>query len=323
MTHQHHHHHDESTQSLQITFFLNLTFTVAEIIGGMWTNSVTLLSDALHDLGDSLSLGLSWMLDTYAHRQMDERYSYGYQRFSLLGALINSVILIVGSAFVIAEAIPRLINPEPSNARGMLFFAIAGIVINGAAVLRLRTGKSLNAQVVMWHLLEDVLGWVAVLIISIILIFRKILILDPIASIVITLYVAVNVLGNFRKTLKLFLQGVPEEYNAAEISQQLTNIPKVLSTHHTHIWSLDGINNVLTTHVIVDSCCDRVDVQHIKHQIHEMIADLHVQHVTLEVEYAGEACTLEDTFACPCEEERTEMSTDPTTPSAASSSPTS
>lgn len=304
MAHQHqHHHHAASTQNLQITFFLNLAFTVAEIIGGLWTNSVTLLSDALHDLGDSLSLGLSWILDAYAHRQMDERYSYGYQRFSLLGALINSVILIVGSAFIIAEAIPRLINPEPSNAQGMLIFAIVGIVVNGTAVLRLRKGKSINVQVVMWHLLEDVLGWVGVLIISIILMFEEILILDPIASIAITLYVATNVLGNFRKTLKLFLQGVPEGYNAAEINERLTDIPDVLSTHHTHLWSLDGVNNVLTTHVVVDSCCDRADVQHIKHQINEMIDELHVEHVTIEIEYAGEVCSMEGDFICPCTEE--------------------
>lgn len=312
MAHQHHH-HDESTQNLQITFFLNLAFTVAEIIGGLWTNSVTLLSDALHDLGDSLSLGLSWILDAYAHRRMDERYSYGYQRFSLLGALINSVILIVGSAFIIAEAIPRLINPEPSNARGMLFFAIAGVVINGAAVLRLRRGKSMNVQMVTWHLLEDVLGWVGVLIISIILMFREILILDPIVSIAITLYVAVNVIGNFRKTLKLFLQGVPEGYNAAEINQRLSDIPMVLSTHHTHIWSLDGVSNVLTTHVVVDSCCSREDVQHVKHQINEMMDELHVQHVTIEIEYVGEACSMENEFSCPCEE------TEQTVPSSTSS----
>ena len=299
----HHHHHEDSTQNLQVTFFLNLAFTVAEIIGGVWTNSVTLLSDALHDLGDSLSLGLSWILNVQARRQMDERYSYGYQRFSLLGALINSVILIVGSAFIIAEAIPRLINPEPSNARGMLFFAIAGIVINGTAVLRLRQDNNLNVKVVMWHLLEDVLGWVGVLIISIILLFKEILILDPIASIAITLYVAVNVIGNFRKTLRLFLQGVPEGTNAAEINQRLTEIPHVLSTHHTHIWSLDGVDNVLTTHVVVEGGCDRVDVQHIKHQISELIDDLHVEHMTVEVEYAGESCTMEDDFRCPYEEE--------------------
>jgi cobalt-zinc-cadmium efflux system protein len=244
---------------------------------------------------------------------MDERYSYGYQRFSLLGALINSVILIVGSAFIIAEAIPRLINPEPSNAQGMLVFAIAGIIINGAAVLRLRRGKSINVQVVMWHLLEDVLGWVGVLIISIILMFKEILILDPIVSIAITLYVAVNVIGNFRKTLKLFLQGVPEGYDAAEINQQLSKIPMVLSTHHTHIWSLDGVSNVLTTHVVVDSCCNRGDVQHVKHQINEMMDELHVQHVTIEVEYAGEACSMEDEFNCPCE-----ASKEPTASSASS-----
>lgn len=154
-----HQHDKKNTGNIRIAFFLNLCFTILEIIGGLWTNSIAILSDALHDLGDSFSLGLAWFLNKYSHRKADEKFSYGYRRFSLLAALINTIVLIIGSVFILSEAIPRLYNPQHSNAQGMVLFAIVGILINGIAVLKLKGGNSINIRVVMWHLLEDVLGW--------------------------------------------------------------------------------------------------------------------------------------------------------------------
>ncbi|MDX1600202.1 MAG: cation diffusion facilitator family transporter, partial [Anaerolineales bacterium] len=161
-----HGHTDRPPGGLRTAFFLNLAFTLLEIVVGLFTNSVAILSDAVHDLGDSLSLGLSWYLEGYANRAGDRRYSYGYRRFSLLGALVSTIVLIAGSLLILSEAIPRLLNPEPTNALGMAAFAIVGVAANGAAVLRLRGQRSMNARVVTWHLLEDVLGWVAVLIVG-------------------------------------------------------------------------------------------------------------------------------------------------------------
>ena len=158
---------------LRGAFYLNFSFTIIEIIGGIWTNSIAILSDALHDFGDSLSLGLSWYLEKYSHKAKDVKYSYGYRRFSLLGALINTVVLIIGSGFVLAAAIPRLLNPESSDASGMMFLAIAGIIINGLAVLRVKDSMSLSVQVVTWHLLEGVLTWTAVLVVSIVSTIHK------------------------------------------------------------------------------------------------------------------------------------------------------
>ncbi len=292
--HTHGHAHAGDTDNIKVAFFLNLAFTVAEIFGGLWTNSVTILSDALHDLGDSLSLGLSWYLDRYAQRGRSERYSYGYARFSVLGALINSIVLIVGSILILSEAVPRILNPEPSDARGMFFFAIGGILINGLAVLRLRGGKSINVQVVAWHLLEDVLGWVAVLVVSIVLMFREIQVLDPILSIVITLYVLYNVVVNLKKTLGLFLQSVPEGLTTEEIDEALLGVRGVESTHHTHVWSLDGVHHVLTTHVVVDACATREEVLEIKERAKDCIEeiDVEIQHITVEIEYNDEVCRM-------------------------------
>ena len=292
--HSHVHPQDNSTDKIRAAFFLNLFFTILEIIGGLWTNSLAILSDALHDLGDSFSLGLSWYLDRYSKKGKDRRFSYGYRRFSLLAALLNTVVLVVGGFIVISEAIPRLINPQPTHAPGMIMFALGGILINGLAVLRLRGGQSLNAQVVAWHLLEDVLGWVAVLVMSLILLFWDAYILDPILSILITLYVLWNVLRNLRRTSSLFLQAVPENYDVGELERALLAMENVTSVHHTHLWSLDGEHHVLTTHIVVDPCTTRDQVLSLKREINQLTVGLNLEHTTLEIEYEDEDCRMKE-----------------------------
>ena len=293
----HHHHHHDSTSNIKIAFLLNLGFTILEIIGGLWTNSLAILSDALHDLGDSLSLGLAWRLDKLSKKEYDEKYSYGYKRFSLLAALINTIVLLIGSIFILSEAIPRILNPEPVNQYGMLFFALGGILVNGIAVLRLRGGKSMNAQVVSLHLLEDVLGWVAVLVVSIVLIFKEIHILDPILSILITLYVLYNAVNNLRRTISVFLQAVPDDIDVLDVEEKLLNIDKVMDTHHTHIWSLDGEHNVLTTHIVVGEETTKNDVLVVKNKIKSLIGGFNCEHVTIEIEYANNGdCSMDKVY---------------------------
>jgi cobalt-zinc-cadmium efflux system protein len=289
----HHHDHSHNTSiNIRAAFFLNLGFTILEIIGGLWTNSLAILSDAVHDLGDSLSLGLAWFLDRYSKRDPDRRFSYGYRRFSLLGALINTVILVVGSFLVLSRAVPRLIEPEPSDARGMILFAVVGIVINGAAVLRLRGSKSLNARVVAWHLLEDVLGWVAVLIVAIVLLFTDAYILDPILSILIAGYVLYNVVKNMRATLALFLQGVPDHIDIDVIEGEMAAVENVKSTHHTHIWSLDGEHHVLTTHLVVDESTTREQILCVKEDVKNLLRKYEFSHLTVEIEYGEADCAM-------------------------------
>lgn len=288
-----HHHHSHTTTNIKIAFFLNLVFTVFEIIGGLWTNSLAILSDAIHDLGDSFSLGMSWYLEKYSNKKSDARYTYGYRRFSLLAALINTIILLTGSIFILSEAIPRLFNPEHSNAKGMVLFAIVGIVVNGAAVLRLRGGTSQNARTVMLHLLEDVLGWIAVLVVAFILLFKDIDVLDPILSIGVTGYVLFNLARNLKTTLSLFLQGVPDSLNPAEIETFLLHVENVVSVHHLHIWSLDGEHHVLTAHVVLKESTTRDQVIHIKKSIHEFVKSRHIVHTAVEFEFEDEVCVLD------------------------------
>ncbi len=279
-------------QGLRLAFFLNLGFALLELVGGLWVNSLAIVSDSLHDLGDSVSLGLSWYLGRYAEREGDGQYSYGYRRYSLLGALINALILIGGGVLMLSEAIPRLLNPESPNAQGMIIFAVVGILVNGAAALRLRNDTSLNAQMVAWHLLEDVLGWVGVLIVSIVLLFRDIPILDPLLSIIITLYVLYNVAGNLKKTLALFLQAVPDKFDMKEIETALYATDAVCDVHHTHIWSLDGEHHVLTTHLVLEDDATKQTAVDVKCKAKTTLADLNLTHLTIEIEYGGESCSM-------------------------------
>lgn len=292
--HAHHHHdHDhEDSRDLAIAFFLNLAFVLIEVVGGLLTNSIAILSDALHDLGDSFSLGLSWLLNRYAEREGDDRFSYGYRRFSLLGALINTLILVAGSVYILIEAIPRLLNPEVVHAPGMLLLALIGITVNGLAAYRLRGKQSYNVRAVALHLMEDVLGWVAILIVSIILLFVDLPILDPILSLLITAYILYNALRMVRSTASLFMQAVPEDVDIKQLEERIVGVRGVQSTHHTHAWSLDGERHVLTTHVVVDDRADKDEVVRIKCDIRELIQGTDFVHVTVEVEYEDESCSM-------------------------------
>jgi cobalt-zinc-cadmium efflux system protein len=289
-----HNHSYGDTSRIKAAFFLNLAFTILEIFGGIWTNSLAILSDALHDLGDSISLGMSWYLENYADRIGDKRYSYGYRRYSMLSALVNIIVLIVGSLFILWQAVPRLYNPEPTDAPGMVLFSILGILANGLAALRLRGGKTLNARVAAWHLIEDVLGWAAVLLVSIILLFTDYYILDPLLSILITLFILYNVIKNLRKTLALFLQAVPDDVDLQQIEDKLLSIDNVCSSHHTHVWSLDGERHVLTTHLVVGEGTTREQVKCIKSEIKHMSGEMDFYHTTVEIEFEDESCSMAD-----------------------------
>jgi cobalt-zinc-cadmium efflux system protein len=291
MGHDHHHDHG-SGKNLKIAFFLNLGFTIFEIFGGLYVNSVAILSDAIHDLGDSLSLGTAWYLNHKSKQKADKNFSFGYARFSLLGALINSIVLIAGSIYVVTEAIERIVHPETSDANGMLVFAIIGIAVNGYAAWKMSGGKSLNEKVVSWHLLEDVLGWVAILVAAIVLKFKNIEYLDPALSLIITAYILWGVMIRLKETLFLFLQGVPKEIDLIVIEKQLLSIPNVASVHHVHVWSLEGEQHVFTAHVKLKNIDNFTQITSTKHQLKAIIGAYPFKHYTIETELDDESCGL-------------------------------
>ncbi len=286
-THSHHNHQhsNESQKNIGIAFFLNAAFVVIEIIGGLLTNSIAILSDAVHDLGDSLTLGLSWILEKRSRRPGNSLYTYGYKRLSLVGALMNAVVLLVGSGFIIANAIPRLFSPEPIDPKGMIILAVLGITINGVAVLRLKKGTKIAEKVVSLHLLEDVLGWFAVLIVSIILLFADIPILDPILSLLITAFVLKNVVQNFGQIIKIFLQAVPDGYDLSKIEDDIIkNHPSVFDIHGTKLWTLVGDSNIMTFHMCVKNEPDLNEIINLKRSVKNTLGKMGIEDVTIEIE---------------------------------------
>ncbi|TYP99139.1 cobalt-zinc-cadmium efflux system protein [Tenacibaculum adriaticum] len=296
MAHNHHHSHSDATGNIKVAFFLNLAFTIIEIIGGLFTNSLAILSDALHDLGDSLSLGLSWYFQKVSNKEANKKYSYGYKRFSLLGAIINSIILVIGSVFIIKEAIPRILNPEQADAKGMMWIAILGILVNGAAVLKLKQGTSINERVVSLHLLEDVLGWLAVLIASVIMQFWDIPILDPILSLLIAFYVLFNVFRNMEESLKIILMATPEDVSIESVKEKLLSFEEITDVHDCHLWTLDGEHNVFTAHITLkDKSISLNTTENLKKEIKKTLHEqFRLEHITLELEFADEDCKYKD-----------------------------
>ena len=287
-------HHNESEENIRTAFFLNLCFTIIEFVGGFLTNSMAILSDAVHDLGDSFSVGLSWYFQRLAKKGRDEEYTYGYKRFSLLGAIINSLILVVGSVVILFNAVPRLFHPEQPDSGGMLILAVLGVTINGAAVLRLKRGYSLNERVISLHLLEDVLGWAAILIGALVMHFVDVPVLDPILSIAITLYVLFHVYSNIKESLHIILQGAPIDIKIDEIKKEILSLDNVDSVHDLHIWSADGEYNVMTVHVVLKRVLSMNELQRLKNKIREKMQAMKVQHSTIEFEMPGENCEMEE-----------------------------
>lgn len=296
-SHLHHHSHHGDVKNIKVAFFLNFSFAIIEIIGGFLTNSVAILSDAVHDLGDSLSLGMAWYFQKYSRKKSDNVYTYGYRRFSLVGALANSLVLIVGSILILTEAVPRIFSPQQAHPKGMMLLAVLGVAVNGFAMLRLRRGKSLNEKVVSLHLMEDVLGWIAVLIGAVIMHFWNVPVIDPILSLLIAGYVLFNVFKNMRELFRILLQGTPQEVDSEQIQNEILKIDSVKSIHDVHLWSVDGVYNVMTIHVVLKQKKSMDELASIKKQIRDLLITKGIEHATLEFETEDEECALEDCCA--------------------------
>ena len=274
----------EREKRVRFAAFLNIVFTILEIVGGLWTNSLAILSDALHDFGDSIALLVSWLLERGAKKSPDTKYTFGYQRLSLFSALFSASILISGSIVIFFQSIPRFFNPETVNAFGMVGMAVIGITFNGAGFFLLKRGESLNERVLSWHLLEDVLGWIVILVGGIIIYFWKIFLIDPIMTIVLTTFILYNVAKNLREAVSILLQGVPKHINLEAVRQDIKAIKGVLEIHDIHIWSLEGETDIFTAHVVLDDETLKEQPEQTRQIIKETLLNHHLEHSTIELE---------------------------------------
>ena len=287
---------EKSTEkNIFIAFILNLSFSLLEIVGGLFTNSVAILSDAIHDFGDAFSIGVSYFLERKSKKKPDETYTYGYLRYSVLGAFITTIILTIGSIVVLTSAIFRIIHPVSLHYEGMILLAILGIVINFLAAYKTREGDSLNQKAVNLHMLEDVLNWVVVFIGAIVMKFTDITYIDSIMSIGIALFLLKQALENLKNILNLFLAKVPSNLHVDEIKKELLKIPKVENVHHIHVWSMDGVHHYATMHVVVSG---KYDFK-LKNMIKDKLKEMGIMHSTLEMENREEDCTESECVVAP------------------------
>lgn len=270
----------KTERNILIAFILNLSFSIFEFFGGLFVNSVAILSDSLHDLGDALSIGISYFLEKKSKKKADEKYTYGYFRYSVLGGVITTTILLAGSVLVIIGSVRRLLNPVEINYSGMIVFAVIGVILNFVAAYVTREGDSINQKAVNLHMLEDVLGWVVVLIGAIIMNFTDIRMIDPLMSIGVALFILINALKNLKTVLDLFLEKAPSDINISELKEHLLKIEGVEDIHHIHVWSIDGYNNYATMHIVTRA----EDIQAIKHLIRQELEEHIICHAVLETE---------------------------------------
>ncbi len=293
------HGHRNVTKNIALAFFLNLSFSLFELIGGLFTNSIAILSDALHDFGDSISLGLAWYLEKLSKRSRTNKYSYGFKRFSLLGAIINSLVLLVGSIIVIYESIGRIIHPQQVHAEGMLWLAIIGVAVNGFVFLRGRGTKSLNERTVSLHFLEDALGWIAVLIASIVMMFVDIPRLDSILSVCIALFILYNVFRNLNASVRVILQEVPSTVDMPKVMQDISRLEHVEEVSDMHIWSLDSEYHIASVLVSVDDSVKTIcDSYNVVIEVKKVFARYAIEHSTIEIRPAN----AEKNIGCPIDD---------------------
>lgn len=296
-SHQHHRHGASSSAegNLGIAFALNLFFALVELVGGFLTGSTAIVADAIHDFGDSLTLAMAWLLQKFASRGRSPTFTYGYGRISLLSSLLSGIFLLGGSLVVLYKAVPQLWQGgnEP-HGLGMLGLAVLGVGVNGLAWFRLSKGKTRNEKMLSWHLIEDLLGWVAVLIGSIAILITGWGWIDPALATGIALFIGFNVLRNLHESLLLFLQKVPDGFDVERFSEEIKGIPGVVEAHDIHAWTLDGERNVLSMHLKTEGSLPAYPaIKALKQEVSHRLERWGDFHLTMEIEPEEESCAEE------------------------------
>ncbi|MES2962407.1 MAG: cation diffusion facilitator family transporter [Bdellovibrionota bacterium] len=276
-----HHHHHHAVGNIKVAFALNFVFAIVELIGGLWIGSVAIVADAIHDAGDSVSLGVAWFLERLANKSGDSKFNFGYRRFSLLSALISGVVITVGSIGIFIEAIRRFSDPHVPSGLPMMGLACLGVAVNGFAAFRLSRGQTNNEKMLTWHLIEDMAGWGVVLLGGAVIYVTQWAWVDPVLALGLAIFVAFNVLRRLRETAFLFLQGRPQNFDEALFLREALAVPGVEHVDHLAVWSLDGETSVLSARLHVHSVRDPLAIETIKEGVRALALRQHAR-ATLE-----------------------------------------
>jgi len=313
--HQHHHscaheHHDHGEEGktaengLVTAFWLNFLFSIVELVGGVITQSTAIVADAFHDFMDSVSIGLAIQLEKFSKKKRTDRYSYGYKRFSMLSALGLSLFLLIGAIGMFIGAYHSFIEPKEIKSGGMILLAVVGLIVNGAAVLRVKQGgdghhhhhhgggHNHNSRSIMLHLLEDVLGWAAVLVGAVVMYFTGWYWIDGVLTLGIAAFIGYNAWKNLSGIVEVMLQSIPRNVDMAQLSQDLARVEGVCGVHDLHVWSLDGSYNVGSVHAVLTPQYQALESDR-RDQIIRLMKQHNIHHPTVQMETQGQTCGFE------------------------------
>ncbi len=291
MGHQHHHHHIEvrgSERRLAISIVLNLVISVAEVVGGLLSGSLALLSDALHNFSDTASLCISLIARRIGRREATSVKTFGYKRAEIIGAFVNLVTLVLIALYLIKEAVERFFNPQPIDGTIMLVVAVIGLAANVAtAVLLFRDAReSLNIRSTFLHIITDAVSSVGVVFGGVLILYYEVYLVDPILTLLISLYILYHSYEMLRETVDILMEGVPKNIDLVQLVAEVETLDRVLGMHHLHVWQFDEKTVALEAHIVIDET-DLEHMEAMKHAIKHTLGEVfHIHHSTLEFEFA-------------------------------------
>lgn len=280
---------NKTPENIKIAFLLNLAFSIVEAIGGILTNSISIISDSLHNLGDSITIGINYIFEKKSKKLPNKEYSYGYLRYTMLGSLIASFILLVGSVVIIYNVVPRLIKPLSVNYDAMIIFGIFGLLINLYATIKIMRSKDKDKKI-NTHMIEDTVIWLFILTGSICIKVFDLVIIDPILSLLIAVYILYQVYKYMKNIYNIFMEKVPKNVKIDEIKKDIEENENIDNVHHIHIWSMDGVNNYMTAHIHLNKVLSEEEIIKTKNDVKNKLMEDKINHITLEVEYFNERC---------------------------------
>lgn len=280
---------NKTPENIKIAFLLNLAFSIVEAIGGILTNSISIISDSLHNLGDSITIGINYIFEKKSKKLSNKEYSYGYLRYTMLGSLIASFILLVGSVIIIYNVVPRLIKPLSVNYDAMIIFGIFGLLINLYATIKIMRSKDKDKKI-NTHMIEDTIIWLFILTGSICIKVFDLVIIDPILSLLIAVYILYQVYKYMKNIYNIFMEKVPKNVKIDEIKKDIESNENIDNVHHIHIWSMDGVNNYMTAHIHLNKILNEEEIIKTKNDVKNKLKEDKINHITLEVEYFNEKC---------------------------------
>lgn len=297
--HAHHHHGEDTTEGrLWISIFLNLVITVAEFVGGILSNSLSLLSDALHNLNDTASLGISLVARKISQKEADRDKTFGYKRAEIIGAFINLITLVIIALFLIKEGVERFYNPSEIDGLTMFVVAIIGLLGNviTAVLLFRKSQDNINIRSAYIHILSDALSSIGVIITGWLIIRYQLYIIDTILTLVIAGYILWQSYFMLKKTINILMESTPHDIDIKNIRTMMEQVDDVLDIHHIHVWRLDEQNILLESHVVIDEQ-NLANMETIKTRLKKLLkSDFNISHSTLEFEF--EPCEAHDEIPC-------------------------